>query len=207
MFNTARKIIKIGCLIDDQTPAFFTQLTRQDTEGLNTFIDDIVFDKETIAWWVKAACITHNEERLDMAEVRINTRLKVAYKHSLIQFAKACCWEEILTRFTHSELKSEIVKLEQGTNDSLTENCNQGNWYACQLLLTRAADVTVNANEPIRAAVKNGYLGIVKLLHEYGADLEVWGNEPIKLANEQGNMLIKNLLLSEGVEDKYFDEW
>jgi len=207
MFNTARELIKIGCLIDSQIPAFFTQLTHQNTEGLNSFIDDIVFDKQTIVWWVKAACVTHDAERLDMAEVRINTSFKMAYQSSLIQFAKACCWDEVLTRFTNSELESEIVKSEQGTSDSLTENCTQGNWYACQRLLTQAADVSLNVNEPLRFAVKNGYLGIVKLLHEYGADLEAWGNEPIKLANEHGYMLIKSFLLSEGVEDKYFDEW
>ena len=71
----------------------------------------------------------------------------------------------------------------------------------------QGADVTVNANEPIRAAVKNGYLGIVKLLYECGADLQAWGNEPIKLANEHRYTSIKHFLLSEGVEDKYFDAW
>lgn len=78
--------------------------------------------------------------------------------------------------------------------------CILGESKNVQYLTSHGADIHINDEEPLRLAVKNGYLDVVKDLVFYGADIHINDEEPLRLAVENGHLDIVENIVSKGAD-------
>lgn len=83
-------------------------------------------------------------------------------------------------------------------NDMLIPMIDAGNIKGIALILSKGADIHHDNDLPLRKAIKNGDLDIVKYLVEHGANIHANNNYPIQLAEHHEHTEIIEYLRKQG---------
>lgn len=84
--------------------------------------------------------------------------------------------------------------------------CNLKDISTWEYLYKNNADIIAN-NQTVKYASANGYLEVVKYLHENGADITAFGNYAVRSASKNGHLEVVKYLHENGADTAAFGSY